>query len=335
MNGFDFDYPPTTRDDAQDAGNGSMQSSLPNNGPTLIDFSNGYDFSSMLSADDELPLQSFDRSGQQQGDLEGRLSNVMLTYDSMPSTGASMPMSMDANSAFAFDGPSSYPATTMGLVTQLDQPQLQPTFPPFTQPLPLANQYMQQQDAPQSHKGTYNNNNNYTAGSTGSYDDSDFSRASDRSQVPMSGPSQRFSQYGQPASSFRSSQPVAIQPKKPVAVKGECRAYKPIGSFPQTDSAYCSEEPSPGLSTPDANSTEHTGIYSSTGFDILGVLVSRCLFVPVSHDRDLNIVCRAEWPCDPIPRSILAQLTCPAPLSCAIFNRRTIRLYMSQKPSRD
>lgn len=31
---------------------------------------------------------------------------------------------------------------------------------------------------------------------------------------------------------------------------------------------------SPGLATPDAAKNEHTGIYSSSGFDILGVLVS-------------------------------------------------------------
>lgn len=225
MNDFDFDYPATTRDDSQGAHDGSVQPSLATNDPSLIDFSHGYDFGSLLPQD--LSLPSFDRPGQHRGDLEGRLSNVMLTYDSIPSTGAPMPMTVDPGSAFA------YPATSMGLLSQLDQPQLQSTFP-FTQSLSPANQYIQPQNPPQSREDPYNNtnhNNNYTtSGSTGSYDDSDFSRASDRSQVPMPRPSQRILQYGQPAS-FPASQPVAIQPKKPV-VKGECCADK---QEPSTD----------------------------------------------------------------------------------------------------
>lgn len=34
------------------------------------------------------------------------------------------------------------------------------------------------------------------------------------------------------------------------------------------------EDHSPGLSTPGAGQSEHAGIYSGSGFDILGVLVS-------------------------------------------------------------
>jgi hypothetical protein len=47
---------------------------------------------------------------------------------------------------------------------------------------------------------------------------------------------------------------------------------------------WVSEDLSPGLSTPDAASTEHTGIYSSSGFDILGVLVSAMQFSPYRID---------------------------------------------------
>lgn len=209
MNGFDLDYSATNRDDEEDVRDGVLQSSL-------MDFPGSYAFSAMLPHDGDLNLPSFDRPGQQQGDLEGRLPNVMLTYDSIPSTGVSMPMSLDASNAFAFDVPTSYPSTTMGLSARLDQPQLQNVFSPFAQSMDPSGQYLQQPSAPQSRKDAYNT----ATGSSGSYEDSDFSRTSDRSQMSMSRPSQRFPQYGQ-QSSYRSLQPVAIQPKKPAAVKGE------------------------------------------------------------------------------------------------------------------
>lgn len=216
MDGFDLDYSDTNRNDAEDICDGVLQPSLSSHDPALMDFPNSFAFSAMLPHEGDLNMQSFDRSDQQQGHLEGRLSNVMLTYDSIPSTGVSMPMSLDAGNAFAFDVPTSYPTTTMGLPTQLDQSQLQNVFSPFAQSMAPTSQYLQQPSASQSRRDTYNNG----TGSTGSYEDSDFSRASDRSQMPMSRPSQRFPQYGQ-ASSNRSLQPVAIQPKKPAAVKGE------------------------------------------------------------------------------------------------------------------
>lgn len=40
-----------------------------------------------------------------------------------------------------------------------------------------------------------------------------------------------------------------------------------------------SEDLSPGLEKPEIGKTEHTGIYSTTGFDVLGALV--CLVIPM------------------------------------------------------
>lgn len=218
MNGFDLDYSTTNCDDSDDVRDGVLQSSLSAHDPALMDFPSSYSFSHMLPHEGDLNLQSFDHPGQQQGDLDGRVSNVMLTYDSMPSTGVSMPMTLDAGNAFDYQVPTSYPATTMSLTTLLDQPQLHSVFSPFAQSMGAAGQYLQQPGTSQ----TYEDNYNTTTGSSGGYEDSDFSRPSDRSQMPMSRPSQRFPPYGQSSSSSSGSlHPVAIQPKRPAAVKGE------------------------------------------------------------------------------------------------------------------
>ncbi|KAJ5152886.1 White collar 1 protein [Penicillium canariense] len=279
LNSFDLDYG-AARDDAQDPRDEvatHLQSSLSSNEPSLMGFANSvgnYPFGATLHQDSDLALQSFDQTPRAQGELEGRLSNVMLAYD-VPTTGVSMSMPVDAGGAFAYDIPTTYPANSMGLVPPTDHGQLYPTYSPFHQSIPQGGQYLQQQHQqqqppsslggppprPQPQGGPYdgsNNSSNTAANSTGSFEDSDFSRASDRSQqVPIQQPPherQQFPRYGpaQSAAPYRPSQPVAIQPKKPVAA--------------------AREHPSPGLSTPDASSSQHTGIYSSSGFDILGVL---------------------------------------------------------------
>lgn len=216
MNEFDLDYSATNRDDHEDVRNGVLQSSLSAHDPALMDLPSSYSFSAMLAHDGDLDLHSFGRPGQQQGDLEGRLSDVMLTYDSIPSTMVSMPMSVDAGNAFAYDVPASYPATAMELATQMNQSQLQSVFSPFAQSMAPVGQYLQQPSASQPREDTYNT----ATGSTGSYVDSNSSRASDRSQALISRSSQGLPQYGRPFS-YGSLQPVAIQPKKAAAVKGE------------------------------------------------------------------------------------------------------------------
>lgn len=232
MDSFNLDYSAANRDDCQDPRDGS----LPHD-PSLMGFSNNYAFSAMLPQDD-LSLPSFDRPPGAQGDLEGRLSNVMLTsYDSVPNTGVSMPMNLDAGSAFAYDVPTTYPATSMGLAPSMDRQHLHSAFSPFPQSLPHASQYLEQPSVPQAREESFNTGPN----STGSYEDSDFSRASERSQARVPRPIQerpRPTQYGQPAS-YRAPQPVAIQPKKPVAVKGEFCAQRvdPLAVTHKTDAS--------------------------------------------------------------------------------------------------
>ncbi|KAJ5624675.1 hypothetical protein N7510_000984 [Penicillium lagena] len=234
--GNSFDY--TNRD----------EESLPPQDQSYLGFNDNYAFGGIM------PEQ-----GLPPADLEGRLSNVMLTYDSMPSTGVSMPMSMDAGNSFAYD---SYPNTTAGMPPQLDQAQLLPTFTPFSQGIqPQTSQYTLQPGAagpPQRRNEPYNDGNN-SSGSN--LEDSDFSRSSDRSQGQphasyrsQQGRQQRTLQSHSSAP-YRPLQPVAIQPKKPHAIKDRK-----------------AEDPSPGLEKPASKKTEHTGIYSSSGFDVLGAL---------------------------------------------------------------
>lgn len=307
MNNFDLEYSAVTRDDdSPDVREGShLRSSLSD--PSLMGYPNShvasYPFADMLPQDFDTTLHPFDQTPRAQGELEGRLSNVMLAYDA-PTTGVSMTMGLDSSSAFAYDIPTTYPVSTMSLVPSMDDSQLQSAFS-FHQSLSQAGQYMSQQQAPPpqpARRDPYNGHaNNTTTTSTETFDDSDFSLASDRSQqlnLRSVQESQRFPPYGQtqqtgPAS-YRGSQPVAIQPKKPIAaVKGElpfCSVACRMASLPiekELTPLSVSEDLPPGLSTPDAASTEHTGIYSSSGFDILGVLVSDMQFSPfhfeISH----------------------------------------------------
>lgn len=297
MNNFDLEY--TRDDDSPDAREG-VPSHLPSSlsDPSLMGYPNShvasYPFADMLPQDFDSTLQSFDQNPRAQGELEGRLSNVMLAYDA-PTTGVSMTMGLDSSGAFAFDIPTTYPATTMSLVPSMDDSRLQSALS-FHQSMSQAG-YMSQQQAPppqQARRDAYNGHaTNTTTTSTETFEDSDFSRASDRSQQLNLRPvqeSQRFPPYGQTQQTgpapYRGSQPVAIQPKKPMAtVKGElpfCIVACCMACFPieKELTPLFLEDLSPGLSTPDAASTEHTGIYSSSGFDILGVLVSDMQFFP-------------------------------------------------------
>lgn len=200
--GNNFDY--TNRDEEP----------LPPQDQPYLGFNDNYGFGGIM------PEQ-----GLPPADLEGRLSNVMLTYDSMPSTAVSMPMSMDAGHSLAYD---SYPNTTIGMPSQLDQAQLLPAFTPFSQEIQSqVGQYTLQPGAagsPQRRNELYNDGNN-SSGSN--LEDSDFSRSSGRSQAQPH-TYHRAQQGRQPrtvqpysSASYRPLQPVAIQPKKPPAIKGE------------------------------------------------------------------------------------------------------------------
>jgi pre-rRNA-processing protein SRD1 len=241
MNNFDLEYSAATRDDdspdAQEGVPSHLRSSLSD--PSLMGYPNShvasYPFADMLPQDFDSTLQSFDQNPRAQGELEGRLSNVMLAYDA-PTTGVSMTLGLDSSGAFAFDIPTTYPATTMSLVPSMDDSQLQSTFS-FHQSMSQAGQYMPQQQAPplqQARRDPYNGHaTNTTTTSTETFEDSDFSRASDRSQQLNLRPvqeSQQFPSYGQTQPTglapYRGTQPVAIQPKKPIAtVKGELPPY--------------------------------------------------------------------------------------------------------------
>jgi pre-rRNA-processing protein SRD1 len=216
---FNIDY---DRDDSGDSGG-----SQPLHDPSYMTFPSqvgNYAFSAMLPQDANIPLQSFERPPQ---DLEGRMSNVMLTYDTMPNT-VSMPTNLDPNNAFAYNIPATYPATTMGL-TQMEQPQFQSAYQPFPPSMPVsfyphAHSHVPQpqpQSASLARKEPYDTSTDSTA----NFEDSDFSgQTSDRSHVqmqqqprPQRPPQERRLQ---PAGPYRASQPVAIQPKKSVPAKG-------------------------------------------------------------------------------------------------------------------
>ncbi|KAF7715608.1 GATA transcription factor LreA-like protein [Penicillium ucsense] len=258
MNNFELEFSAAAPENDSPDSDGVVQSSLSSSDPSLMGYTNGhvanYPFAEMLSQDFDPTLQAFDQPPRTQGDIEGRLSSVMLSYDT-PTTGVSMPLSLDSNGAFAYDIPTTYPSTTMGMVPSMDDPQLHSAFS-FHPSMSQQEQYLspQQQIAPP--EVYHGRGSNTTTHSTESLEDSDFSRASERSQQLSLQQSiqdtQRYTPYSQTQHSYRVSQPIAIQPKKPlVAVK---------------------EDLSPGLATPDAVCTEHTGIYSNSGFDVLGVL---------------------------------------------------------------
>ncbi|KAJ5372148.1 hypothetical protein N7517_004154 [Penicillium concentricum] len=218
-------------------------SSQPSNPSYIPAFSNGnYAFSAMLPQDADLPLQNFARS--QPSDLER--SNVMPTYG-IPTSGISMPLNIDATNAYAYDLPTTYPATTMGMPPQIDHSQFQSTYPPF--PSMTVPRYSQQL-APPARKELYDSTD-----STANFEDSDFSgRTSNWSHAHPQVQIQRAQRHPErrlPPQPYRVSQPVAIQPKKPVTAKKDI---------------------SPGLEKPEIGKTEHTGIYSTTGFDVLGAL---------------------------------------------------------------
>ncbi|KAK4869746.1 hypothetical protein LT330_005470 [Penicillium expansum] len=241
MNTFNLEYDEEHQDSSQP----------PN--PSYTTFSNGnYAFGTMLPQNTDLPLQNFARA--QPSDLQGPRSNIMLTYDGVPTSGISMPMNMNATNAYTYDVSATYPATTMGMPPQMDHSQFQSTYPPFAPSMTIPHY---SQPAHPARNEPYD----ITTDSTANFEDSDFSgRTSDWSQAQAQAqaqvqvqrvqrqPPERRLPSGQP---YRASQPVAIQPKKPVAAK---------------------EDFSPGLEKPEIGNTEHTGIYSTTGFDVLGAL---------------------------------------------------------------
>ncbi|KAJ5116461.1 White collar 1 protein [Penicillium angulare] len=257
MNHFSLDFSNPSRDEDAQHGGVSLPPSLSQD--PLMSFNpnvGNYGFDPLMSSQGAgLSMHNFDRHPGQNGELENRLTNVMLAAPYDPTT--NMPMSLEAANDFPY-APTSYPTTSMGL-TPMDQTQLHPSFSPF-QSLPPQAQYLQPQPqqpqqqsqprhAPPPHQGPFNTSSNSTA----SFEDSDFSRKSDQSQVRGPRVVQERARPRQPPyappSTYR-SQPVAIQPKRPAMIKRQ----------------------SPGLTTPDAAKSEHAGIYSTSGFDVLGVL---------------------------------------------------------------
>lgn len=228
MNGFTLDFTGAHRDESQDPRNDVASHLPPAHDPSLMGFPSShvgnYPFGGLLPHEGDLALQGFDRPSGPQADLEGRLSGVMLAYDSA-NAGASMPMNLDTSGHFAFDAPTTYPAASMGLAPTMDQTQIHPVYNPFSQPLPhTTGPYLQHLSAP-SHLPPHKEQpyNNLGPGSTGSFEDSDFSRASERPRLQNPRPIQerpRASQAGQPIAP-RASQPVAIQPKKPAVIKSK------------------------------------------------------------------------------------------------------------------
>ncbi|KAJ5335410.1 hypothetical protein N7452_007813 [Penicillium brevicompactum] len=147
--------------------------------------------------------------------------------------GAAVSMPMTLDPANAFAYDApAYPPTTMGM------PQYQPSYPAYQQPMP---------GYPQPPPGRREQHDTSTD-STANFEDSDVSgRNSDRSQVPGRAPRR----LERPQLGPKPPHPVAIQPKKP---------------------APAQEDISPGLEKPEIGKTKHTGIYSSSGFDVLGAL---------------------------------------------------------------
>ncbi|KAJ5772080.1 White collar 1 protein [Penicillium odoratum] len=278
MDQFNLTYTP--RDDSQEDGGVSLPQSLSHD-PLMVFPNTGSYAYPMLSQDANMDMIPFDRPPPQ-GDLEGRLSNVMLAYDT---NNPAMQMGIDPNAYYV---PTSYPATPMTLAP-MDQPQLHPSFSSFQNLAPHA-QYLQQPQLqiqpppqPQHHQhhqrqhqhqhqhqqaqSISTQNEPYsTAGnnSSGSFE-SDFSRPSDHTQTQTIQTAQAVQEPPRqppypPPTIQRPLQPLPIQavPIQPVAIQPK----KPAQPKRQ----------SPGLNTPDAGKTEHTGIYSNSGFDVLGVL---------------------------------------------------------------
>lgn len=224
LNGFDTHFASNSRDEPQPS-HPAMSVPLPNPPTSTHDPSSYMAFDSFafttMSQGDDVPLQNYGRPTAPQPDLEGRLSNVMLAYDPIPSSGVSIPVNLDASNAFAYDVPATYPTTSMGIAPQMDQSQFHPTFSPYPQTLPQQiGQYTQHPDPNAKEPYTANND------SSGSFEDSSFSRASDQSQKPVPAAQQtrertRPLQASDSSASYRAPQPVAIQPKKPPVVKSE------------------------------------------------------------------------------------------------------------------
>lgn len=246
-NQLDFGFDFTTREDDQDAGGVSLPPSMHQD--PLVSFANTvqpYPFGTMMPQDGDLSLQSLDRHSGAPPNLEGRLNNVMLAYD--PNS-TSLQMGLDVNYPYA---PTTYPTTSMGM-NPIDQSQLHPSYSPFAS-LPPQQQYLppqhqsqqpQQQQQQQQQQPTqpqpqprnvppnldpYNTSTN----STGSFDDSDLSRAGDKSQPRGSRTMQERARQPpyEPPATYRPLQPVAIQPKKPTLVKRKCCVASCKGSIP-------------------------------------------------------------------------------------------------------
>ncbi|KAJ5124658.1 uncharacterized protein N7515_008483 [Penicillium bovifimosum] len=220
-------------------------------------------FSGILPQDPDFPLQNFSQS--QPPDLEGRMSNVMINYG-IPTSSVSMPMNLDTTNAFAYNVPTSYPSTMS--IPPMDQSQFQSTYPAFQQTISFP---------PHPQQAALLSRNEYDTGTDfANFEDSDFSgRTSDQSQVQSRTQRQAERRLQPAAQPYRPSQPVAIKPKKPLPAKSElCLGHSSPLTLVHWERLTPGqlEDLAPGLEKPEIGKTEHTGIYSSTGFDVLGAL---------------------------------------------------------------
>ncbi|KAJ5555494.1 hypothetical protein N7461_003964 [Penicillium sp. DV-2018c] len=165
-------------------------------------------------------------------DLEGHMSNVMINYG-IPTSNVSMPINLDTTNAFAYNVPTSYPPT-MG-IPPMDQSQLQSTYQAFQQPNP----------PPPTPNKLYR----YPA----------------MNMIPPP---------TLPISRIRIFQDAQVTGRRCSHVLSDkpSAARSLRASHTARHNRWLFSPRNPNPPKPEIGKTEHTGIYSSTGFDVLGAL---------------------------------------------------------------
>lgn len=207
--------------------------------------------SSMMTADDDLQLEAF-RDSLQGGDLDSRLSNIMLTYDSLPTPMQQMTMSLDPPSTFAYDIAATYTPSSTGVDTSLDQARVSQGMPADPRHLSLSETPVYSgRSAPVSVASNYP----MPRSASNSVRGESIGRTGKSSAASGSGSGSGSGASGSTSVSRQATRPKSIQPKK----------LAPMGAVPESSLVKVKTESS-------RESAPFSNIYSSSGFDVLGIL---------------------------------------------------------------
>ncbi|KAJ5982064.1 GATA transcription factor LreA [Penicillium sp. IBT 35674x] len=199
--------------------------------------------------------QSSDQSSEFGTKLDNP-ANVTMNFDSIPDIAVSMLATpgnndaLDTDNVFAYNMPASHPVTHVGTAFQPGPLQIYPAYPSFTQ-LKTVN---------------WDSQRLFTVAQKGR------PKAAPGLSKIFESPCFCLSSHMPHMQTYALPRYPRLQQRHPHSLSSPCRTLQPVAILPRKLTAAQAAHSLPGLADPQVRNTKYSGIYSSSGYDILTVL---------------------------------------------------------------